>query len=1521
MKEFEADTNLRCCLVVDTSGSMAFGSDGVTKIDYAKRIAGTLGYLAVQQGDAVGLAVRGRRRRHAKFRRGATRPIWCRSSICWNASKPPGETQLVPLLHELAETIRQRALVIIISDLFADPAESAQCFEHLRFRKHDLAAFHLLDPLELGFTFHRPMRFLDMEGGPAIFAEPNDIADRYHKALARYLARRRTRSSLETAVDYHRVRIDDDYEQVLLDFLIGRTRARGACDELPPAVAAGRPAARRAADHHPPDQPAAIPDDRLGRDAVPAGSEPHVARLRPDPPVADPAVPRAGDRGPGLRDQPAAGQRLAGPRRRRPAGHDARFCSTARPACSSSAAGTCRSKLETGVRSCGQTLDDAWFDRVGCSSTASRRSRARSKSPAELLESPAAQPASASADLPAMLQAAHDYIKNNRTGQTEIWICSDLRANDWNAESGRWKGLRDSFQEFKQSVRFHLLAYSAPAADNLSVRVTDVERRTIGDEAALFLSLQLTRDGDTGKRSIPIHFDIEGARSELTVDMEGRELDLKNHRIPLAADRVSGWGRVSIPADENPADNEFYFVFDELPPRRTILVTEDAAATRPLELAAGSSPDPAASTSIDVIGPDQLAGVAWEDVALVLWQARLPESAAADPIEQFVNRGGQVVFFPPGAPGNETVFGARWTKWESPPEPVHVESWRGDQDLLARTQSGAALPVGELTVRRYCGLEGELTTLAKLYGGATLLGRVTTDRGGVYFCASTASPADTSLGTEGVSLYVAIQRALAAGAAELSKARQLAAGNSFPHSVTSWQKLAGSDDTLSTEYPFHAGVYAADKQMLAVNRSAEEDRTTILSDTRVAELFRGLDFDLVNDQAGNMRSLARGLAIVHRRHGNRDGGRSRFVSTQKITAGRRGELNSVQSLTFLASPWTVAAAILVWLVVAGLSFIAWRRSGYRPSIGALEALRLLILAIVGVLLNQPEWIEEFRPEEKPSIAVLHDASASMTTLDVVNAETPTSSPTTRADAIAPLKQSESWQPLGERFNIAVQAIAEPSAGSGTDLGTPLTAALEKIASLRGIVLASDGDWNDGDPPVEAAFALRMAGVPVFAVPVGSTQRLPDVELLSLDAPTFGVAGKVVRIPFTVESTLPRSRTATVKLRASNGDEVTKEIQIAPQGRTTDWLAWKPKETGDFNLTLEVPKQVGELIPDNNRLTAPISIREEKLRVLVVESTPRWEYRYLRNALSRDPGVELSCLLFHPGLDKIGGGNKDYIKEFPGTLEALAKFDVVFLGDVGVEENQLTVEQCRLLRGLVEFQASGLVFLPGMYGRQSSLVETPLTDLYPVLLDDTQPGGWGSRTPSRFQLTETGERSLLTKLADSQQNNADVWEELPGFQWYAPVVRAKAGCEVLCVHSDASNDFGRLPLVVTRTFRRRQGALHGHRWRMAVAQRRRGQISLSFLGPGRALDGLSAQHGQRRNHSPLLFARSAAAWQIGRAQSERDGTERRAAFQGRRCGPNRQRRPAGHKPFSSPHWATSGALSWANMCPRSRAGTR
>jgi uncharacterized protein (DUF58 family) len=226
VKEFEADTNLRCCVVLDTSGSMAYASKGaMTKIDYARRIAASLAYLAAQQGDAVGLSCVANRLVHSiPPRRSAAHLKGILDTL--EQTQPKGDTQLPEILNELAETVRQRALVVILSDFFVDPAVLKNAFEHLRFRKHDVAAFHLLDSLEMEFTFQRPVRFTDMEGGLPLFVEPSEIADRYHRALATYLNDMQ-RIVLETSVDYHRVITSESYEHPLMRFLVRRTQARG----------------------------------------------------------------------------------------------------------------------------------------------------------------------------------------------------------------------------------------------------------------------------------------------------------------------------------------------------------------------------------------------------------------------------------------------------------------------------------------------------------------------------------------------------------------------------------------------------------------------------------------------------------------------------------------------------------------------------------------------------------------------------------------------------------------------------------------------------------------------------------------------------------------------------------------------------------------------------------------------------------------------------------------------------------------------------------------------------------------------------------------------------------------------------------------------------------------------------------------------------------------------------------------------------------------------------------------------
>ena len=311
-----------------------------------------------------------------------------------------------------------------------------------------------------------------------------------------------------------------------------------------------------------------------------------------------------------------------------------------------------------------------------------------------------------------------------------------------------------------QTVRFHLLAYPDTAPANRSVRVTDVRRQKAGDAAELLVSLKVAREGPAGEsESIPVQFEIDGARSELTIELAGGQGELKDHRIPLEKGRDRGWGRVSIPADGNPADNDFWFVFEQPAPRRTVVVVEDPQAARSLQLAASISPDPLLKCTAEVLQASQLASVDWEPVSLLLWQAPLPDAQVGKDVQAFLDRGGSAIFFPARVPGPAELLGVRWTSWAELKAEAPVESWRGDQDLLAHTASGAPLPVGQLQVRKACGFSGEFTPLATLRGGSPLLARLNTERGSAYFFATTPAPGDSSLATAGVVFYVMVQRA------------------------------------------------------------------------------------------------------------------------------------------------------------------------------------------------------------------------------------------------------------------------------------------------------------------------------------------------------------------------------------------------------------------------------------------------------------------------------------------------------------------------------------------------------------------------------------------------------------------------------------------------------------------------------------------------------------------------------------------------------------------------------------------
>jgi uncharacterized protein (DUF58 family) len=220
MKEFEADTNLRCYLVLDASGSMGFTGQHGSKLDLARRLAASLAYLTIQQGDAAGtLCVGEGKPVEIPPKRNPAHLQLVLQTL--EAVKPTGATQLVPALHDLAEKVRRRALVIVFSDFFCELAPLLDAFQHLRFQKHDLAVFQLLDRMEVDFAFDRPVRFQDLESAFNLVTEPPVIRAEYLRHFQAHLAGLR-QGCHQFNADYRQVLTEESCEKVLADFLTER---------------------------------------------------------------------------------------------------------------------------------------------------------------------------------------------------------------------------------------------------------------------------------------------------------------------------------------------------------------------------------------------------------------------------------------------------------------------------------------------------------------------------------------------------------------------------------------------------------------------------------------------------------------------------------------------------------------------------------------------------------------------------------------------------------------------------------------------------------------------------------------------------------------------------------------------------------------------------------------------------------------------------------------------------------------------------------------------------------------------------------------------------------------------------------------------------------------------------------------------------------------------------------------------------------------------------------------------------
>jgi uncharacterized protein (DUF58 family) len=222
VKEFEEETNLKCYLIVDCSGSMGYGSGRTTKFEYAQSLAAALVYLMLHQRDAAGISAFTDKVVANVPARSASNHLYVLLRELARL-KTGAMTDAAPVLHVMAEKIQRRGLIILLSDLLTDPARVISGLKHFRHKRHEVIVFQILDRQEREFAFPGAARFEDMETGEILPTLPAQIRAAYRRQMNDMVARYR-RECREALVDYHLLDTSVPFDRALYAYLGKRAK-------------------------------------------------------------------------------------------------------------------------------------------------------------------------------------------------------------------------------------------------------------------------------------------------------------------------------------------------------------------------------------------------------------------------------------------------------------------------------------------------------------------------------------------------------------------------------------------------------------------------------------------------------------------------------------------------------------------------------------------------------------------------------------------------------------------------------------------------------------------------------------------------------------------------------------------------------------------------------------------------------------------------------------------------------------------------------------------------------------------------------------------------------------------------------------------------------------------------------------------------------------------------------------------------------------------------------------------------
>jgi uncharacterized membrane protein len=525
----------------------------------------------------------------------------------------------------------------------------------------------------------------------------------------------------------------------------------------------------------------------------------------------------------------------------------------------------------------------------------------------------------------------------------------------------------------------------------------------------------------------------------------------------------------------------------------------------------------------------------------------------------------------------------------------------------------------------------------------------------------------------------------------------------------------------------------------------------------------------------------------------------------------------------MLTPWPLWLLVVAILAAAGLLLWHVRRNhgmltGARPL--AIWLLETAMVALLLFLLWHPALsVATLRPQQN-LVAVMVDDSRSMALNDGSKS---------RIEQARAVLNDGLLSKLGDRFQVRlyrfgkeaerIQKTDQATASApASRIGASLKEVLVESSSLPlgAVVLLSDGADNSGGVDRDTVSEIRRQRIPIHTIGFGREHPSRDVEVTDVVVPPRALPDSRVTAQVTVQNFGLAGEKARLSVKDAGKILVSQEVTLKPEGTAqTEFLVFNAGIAGPKTLEVGIDPISGEENRDNNRVNRLINVEARKPRILYIEGEPRWEFKFIRRALDDDRSIELASLLrtTQNKFYRQGTNNPKELEEgFPSKAEELFAYQGLIIGSV--EASYFTSAQQDMIREFVNRRGGGVLFLGGRATlSEGGYVKSPFEELLPVRLLDNKGTFHRDQVPQ--ELTGPGRQSIICRIEENPERNAERWKKMPLLANYNEVGEAKPGAVVLLEVNPGQRR--RSPLLATQNYGRGRVALFATagswRWKM------------------------------------------------------------------------------------------------------------